>query len=128
MNGRRKDGPDGRTALVSSICHPSLKICGLLVDAGADTTAAASEDLDDGSPVYGETPIGLTGRLLREKNGQLKCTLGKTKATVQQQLNSLEAIRRLLLQVGAVHVISWLWPRKASFVAGLLLLLLVKRA
>lgn len=34
----------------------------------------------------------------------------------EEYLHRLEAIRRLLLRVEAVHAVSWLWPSDAPFV------------
>ncbi|CAN0398891.1 unnamed protein product [Ectocarpus sp. 8 AP-2014] len=49
--------------------------------------------------------MGLTLLLLRD--------LG-TEPLTEEQLNDLEAIRRLLLRVEAVHAVSWLWSSDIS--------------
>ena len=95
---------NGRTSLFNAIGRCSPRIVRLLVDAGADTTSAIRiTDAPEGNVVSDETPLDLTIRSLHEKRGE------GGEAT-EEQLHGLEGIRRLLLRVGAVHAVSWLWP------------------
>lgn len=101
-------GMYGETPLLRSIeaCRPcSPRTVRFLVDAGADTTTSTLSMDTSGGNVFLDTPWGRTKRSLAEKK------VG-TEAATKEQLQSLEAIRRLLLQVEAVHAESWLWPTK----------------
>lgn len=86
-------------------CQPcSPRLARLLIDAGADTTSAVPVGVHRGGPVtLNETPVRLTNIYLKTKKAR-----GNEDAA-EQQLKSLEAVRRLLLQVEAVHAVSWLW-------------------
>lgn len=100
-------GRYGETPLLRSIevCHPcSPRIVRFLVDAGADTRRSALLSVDPraGTCTFA-SPWGRTTRYLAAKK------VGKRAAT-EKQLQTLEAIRRLLLQVEAIHAESWLWP------------------
>lgn len=53
-----------------------------------------------------DTPLGLVDRCLLMK-------IDGGRPATDQQLNALEAIRRLLLQVEVVHAMSWLWHNGA---------------
>lgn len=104
----------GRTALICCMAFggfsspsgdfrsPSSRIARLLIDAGADT--ASSVRLVDRAwrVLYDDTPLGFATRMLREKK------VGADSAR-KDQLHQVEAIRRLLLRVEAVHAVSWLW-------------------
>lgn len=99
---------DRATPLVVAICSGhsrSPRIVRLLIDAGADTTSAVRiTDLDTAGKkeLSNETPLALTDRYLREKEVD-------GKAATEEQLHTLEAIRRMLLRVEAVRAVSWLW-------------------
>lgn len=98
--------PYGFTPLVSSFFSGfkcSSRVTRLLIDAGADTTHVVRITGNQRGFRFVGTPLALTNRCLREKeiNG---------KAATQDQLYKLEAIRRMLLRVEAVHAVSWLWP------------------
>lgn len=99
--------PFGRTTLVGAITcgrYVGARIARSLVDAGADTSSAVRVTRSPGGEViFDDTPLALTIRNLREMN------LIRGPAT-EGRLHQLEAIRRLLLQVEAVHAVSWLWP------------------
>lgn len=102
----------GRTALLFACGfarNPNPRIARMLVDAGADTTSAVLLEADDGEVEhrYSDTPLGHTTRLLQMKTVEGRD--GPEDAT-EDQLHRLEAIRRLLLRVEAVHAVSWLWP------------------
>ena len=74
----------------------------LLVDGGAHTAAVRLMN-SDGVMVFNGTPLDLAICMLREKK------IDGNDAT-EEQLHRLERIRRLLLQVEAVHAVSLLWP------------------
>ena len=82
---------------------PSPRTVRILVDAGADTTSAVRFTNNESVVGFEETPLALTTRMIREKR------VARKEAT-EEQLHQLEGIRRLLLQVEAVHAISLLWP------------------
>lgn len=88
----------------------SARIVQLLVSAGAATSSTTRVRNYTGFIFY-DTPLTFTTRLLREK----KIVRGKD--FTQDQLRALEAIRRLLLRVKAVHAVSWLWARDVPCVA-----------
>ena len=110
-NGRGVAYPDtrhrnGSTPLVLSLqaCRPcSPRIARLFVDAGADTASAFR--LTDGisMEIFNDTPLALVDMYIFGKTE-------KASETTESELNSLEASRRLLMRVEAVHALSWLWP------------------
>lgn len=88
------------------MCTASKRIVRMLVDAGVDTTSILRVSGEqEGDPMFDTTPLALANRSLREKR------VDDEEDTMENQLHKLEAIRRLLLQVEAVHAVSWLWPR-----------------
>ena len=96
----------GTTALVACIerCHPcSPRMIQLLVEAGADTTSRVLKESRILDESFCGTPLALATKYHDEK------TVDDEPVT-KEQLNSLEAIRRLLLRVEAVHATSLLWP------------------
>lgn len=106
--------PFGRTALVAAItCERSTgtRIARFLVDAGAHTSSALriSGTAVFGDLIFDDTPLALTARNLREKKAFRN-------PAAEGQLCQLEATHRLLLQVEAVHAVSWLWPSYAPFI------------
>ena len=98
---------NGATPLFASImacvlpCSP--RTTRLLVDAGADTTTPFKVSDNDGGVISNDTPLALVTGML--------CDNGN-KAT-EEQLNSLEGTRRVLMRVDAIRAVSWLWPRDA---------------
>lgn len=99
----------GATPLFASTTVTSPRIARLLIDAGADTTLSVPLKSSTGCEVK-FTPLAFTILTLRDKK------IGGMDIT-EDQLNRLEAMRRLLLRVEAVHAVSWLWPTSASRVA-----------
>ncbi|CAM9463650.1 unnamed protein product [Ectocarpus sp. 4 AP-2014] len=93
----------GLTALLENInCgHCSARIVRLLVDAGADTTAAYRLTGKKGQAIAATTQLTAMECLLLEK---------KAKGDTGEQPHNLQATFRLLLQVEAAHAISWVWP------------------
>ena len=110
--------PSGRTPILCSIeasrsCSP--RITRLLVDAGADTTAAVRlavrlADAPGLEICFDDTPLAYTDFYIREKKIERKI---EGKGATERQLRSLEATRRLLMRVEAVHAVSWLWAKNA---------------
>ena len=105
---------DSRNRLGVPVLFLAIEAClprmvRLLVDAGATTSTLARVKRPWGNVIPGgdlmlsTTPVGFATDALR-----VKCIAGKT--ATEDQLHRLEAIRRLLLRVGAVHAVSWLWP------------------
>ncbi|CAM9523436.1 unnamed protein product [Scytosiphon promiscuus] len=104
-------GQLGETPL--SVClevsRPSSpRILRWLIDAGADTTSALPPPNMEGEVENFCTPLTFVTRSLREKK-----VLGE--AASKEHPYALEAMRRMLLQVEAVHAVSWLWNGGASF-------------
>ena len=87
-------------------CSP--KVLRLLVEAHADTTSVICLPIKESASHKG-TPLALVNRCLREKKEG-------GKATTKEQLGRLEGVRRLLLQVNAVHATSWLWGKGAPYI------------
>lgn len=61
--------------------------------------------------IFNDSPMSYLARAVRDKK------ISGEDAT-EEQLHRLEAMRRLLLRVGAVHAVSWLWPGRGSCSAG----------
>ncbi|CAM9360182.1 unnamed protein product [Ectocarpus sp. 6 AP-2014] len=104
----------GATPLLWSIqaCRPcSSRFARLLVDAGADTTSTVTMADVQGFGLMAYTPKEIAMRRIRRKKVE------RTEDISDEQLGSVEAIRRLLLQVEAVRAISWLWPGNNPSVA-----------
>lgn len=91
--------------------HNASRIVRLLVDAGADTTSAVRLAGPTGGVVFNDTPLAFVKFFFRVKNR------GGEDAT-EEQLQQLEAARRLLLQVEAIHATSWLWPSAMCLVGA----------
>ena len=98
-------GRRGVTALgaCAKHCHPcSSRIAQLLIEAGADTTLILISGRPDAKMFCG-TALALAVKYRDER-------MIEGEPVTNEQLDSLEAIRRLLLRVEAVHATSWLWP------------------
>ncbi|CAB1120289.1 unnamed protein product [Ectocarpus sp. CCAP 1310/34] len=93
----------GLTPLLENInCgHCSARIVRLLVDAGADTTAAFRLTGKKGQAIAATTQLTAMECLVLEK---------RAKGDTGEQRHNLQATFRLLLQVEAAHAISWVWP------------------
>lgn len=95
----------GRTPLICCVwyCHScSPKMVRLLVNAGADTTSPIRVTDVRREALFEDTPLYITTTHLREK------IVGRDDAS-EEQLHRLEAMRRSIIQVEAVHAVSWLW-------------------
>lgn len=100
---------DGLTPLLCGVgfpcsASPSPRVVRMLVDAGADATSPVSLTNAAGRVKLVDTPLGLVNGFIRDVDGN---DGGGNKA--EHLLRRLEAIRRLLLRVEAVHAVSWLW-------------------
>lgn len=96
----------GQTPLshaIESVRPSSARIARSLIDAGADATSAVRFINTSGEEVFNDTLLALTEVYLSEK----KVKGGKD--ATEDQLHSMKASRRLLLQVEAIHAVSWLW-------------------
>lgn len=76
------------------------------MDAGADTTRAVRVSDEGHKGAFDDTPLVFAELLLNGKNV-------KRKDATESELHSLEAIRRMLMTVEAVHAASWLWATDA---------------
>ncbi|CAM9322541.1 unnamed protein product [Ectocarpus sp. 4 AP-2014] len=104
---------DGNTPLVVCIqgcLSHAPRILRMLVDAGADSTSPILVMNLKGQVIFTGTPLAFTRLRLRDK------IVAKGKPATTEHLHRLEAIRRLLLRVEAVHAVSWLWPSGAPFI------------
>eukprot|EP00903_Cladosiphon_okamuranus_P012099 g11354.t1 len=89
----------------------SPRVVRLLLDAGADTTLPLRFPGNRRVREFNGTPLALVDRDIREKK------VGGLDAT-KEQMDRLEAVRRLLLRVEAVHAVSWLWGSPAAALVG----------
>ena len=115
--GTRHDGAyvnfrsrlNAQTPLVGTVVFESCspRTVRLLVDAGADTSSPVRPVDLAGEAWFDGTPLALTNCMLRKE-----IVFGETDDTdpTEERLLRLQAIRRLLMTVDAVHAISWLWP------------------
>lgn len=86
----------------------SPKVVRLLIDAGADTSSGFLVAKSQGGEVlFSGTPLAYTNHCIREKQ-----VGGEKHAATEEQMYRLEAVRRLLMRVEAVHAACWLWPRE----------------
>lgn len=95
----------GQTPLLGGIESCSPRVVRLLIDAGADTTSAVRVAPPRGHVPFFDTPLAFIDLNHRE--------IINEKCDREEDLYGLEAIRSLLLRVGAVHATSWLWPGNA---------------
>ncbi|CAM9468204.1 unnamed protein product [Ectocarpus sp. 13 AM-2016] len=86
---------------VDRLCFP--RIVRMLIDAGADARSAL-RITERGTVLFHDTPLAFTNRTIRENK-----VAGKP--ATKMQLQRLEATRRVLLRVEAIHSASWLWIR-----------------
>lgn len=101
----------GTTPLLTAIqvsCSWSPRVARMLVDAGADTTSVlVLPDAPGGQPQHTPKPLSLvSGNIVQLTLQEL---VGSGESTEVERYR-LAGIRRLLLQVEAVHAISWSWP------------------
>ncbi|CAM9864766.1 unnamed protein product [Ectocarpus sp. 8 AP-2014] len=69
----------------------------MLLDAGADVTSTCS------------LPGGISRSPLSQCESNIRSKFCQALPASEEQLNGLEAIRRSLLRVEAIHAFSWLW-------------------
>lgn len=101
--------PFGATPLLCCIeggsCSP--RIVRMLIDAGADTTSNVR--VAQAGVVHSNgTPLDAAIRVLNHKKTTVEA--GQRANNIRGGICALEATQRLLLQVEAVHSVSWLWP------------------
>ncbi|CAM9884700.1 unnamed protein product [Pylaiella littoralis] len=122
---------DGQTPLMASITSYSPRVARLLIDAGADTASAVRHLDESGEVVFNDTPLAYTVDSLSRRTDELNNGTDTSendaflrkhyaitgKYDVGEKLRRLESIHRLLLQVDAVHAISWLWPGDVPAIA-----------
>ena len=95
----------GRTPLHKSLeaCRPgSPRIMRLLIDAGADTSTPVR--VDTKTTVAFLTPLAYVTQLRDYQKRD-------SSIVSEQQWQTIEAIRSLLLRKDAIHATSWVWPR-----------------
>ncbi|CAM9324689.1 unnamed protein product [Scytosiphon promiscuus] len=89
-------------------CRPrSARIMRLLADAGADTTSAVQVRRPFVGVAFDDTPLALVTNYIRENRVDAR-------PATQEELHRLKTIRRLVLHVGAMHAVAWLWPSDAT--------------
>ncbi|AAK14613.1 unnamed protein product [Ectocarpus sp. 4 AP-2014] len=94
-----------------SLRGSSSRVMRRLIDAGA-TAAFTFTRLDyDGNFMHQTTALDMVTTLLREKRS------GGTFFT-QQQMYALRGMRQLLMQVDAVHAVSWGWTTRSAATAS----------
>ncbi|CAN0238508.1 unnamed protein product, partial [Scytosiphon promiscuus] len=99
-------GHAGLPPLAQSVisCAPHApRIMRMLMDAGADAKSALPLVGLNGMFVPIKTPLNLVDIYIAEKR------VGRGRAATKEELSTMQAMRRLLLLVDAVHAISWLW-------------------
>lgn len=90
------------------------RVMRMLIDAGADTTFVFRVgNAPGGEPIYAPTPLSCAHQKIIWNSMTGGMTANGNPAT-EEAMRSLEGIRRLLLQVEAVHAVSWLFPSVAT--------------
>ncbi|CAM9535304.1 unnamed protein product [Ectocarpus sp. 8 AP-2014] len=110
VNAREINGYTPLVICIQGCFSQAPRIVRMLVDAGADTTSPVQVMNLKGRVMYNDTPLAFTKLRLREK------IVADGRPATKEHLQRLEAIRRLLLRVDAVHAVSWLWPSGAPFI------------
>ncbi|CAB1115518.1 unnamed protein product [Ectocarpus sp. CCAP 1310/34] len=105
-----KKQPDGRTPVVCRIGRAlrsgSPRVLRLFLDAGADTASTVRITNKEGVQLFRGTPLAYTTWLLRDQQARgIDSTKGEP--------CSLEAVRRMLLQLEAIRAVSWCWQSDA---------------
>lgn len=114
---QQQQGKPGEAAYVLlQLLHVCLLSCcprlmRLLIDAGGNPASTMRVSTTEGVAVLDHTPLDIVEISLRDK-------VFDEKPATEEQLLKLEALRRLLLQVDAVHATSWLWQRYVSSTSG----------
>lgn len=87
---------------VGLLGYPAPRIVRMLVDAGANTESTLRLTDKGGKVIVDGTPLAFAEYHLREKKVQ-------GRDATEEHLHRLQAVRRLLLRVEAIHAVSWLW-------------------
>eukprot|EP00752_Nemacystus_decipiens_P005121 g4646.t1 len=103
LNTRGRTGYTPLFAAIVSTKPSSARVVRLLADAGADTASCVLLTDIRGMVFFHDTPLAFTNRFLARKNP------GGEPTGTEDELRSLEASRRVLLRLEAVHATSWLW-------------------
>lgn len=90
------------TPLAFCIASCSSRLGRLLVDAGADVMSTIRLTDDSGEVIFNDTPLAFVS--------YSRLQLVVDNDAPDERMQRLEATRRLLLQVDAIHAISCLWP------------------
>lgn len=104
LNARDTEGYTPLVFLIHTCFSQAPRIAWLLADAGADMTSPVQVINWKGELILNDTPLAFTTSRLRQK-------IANGHPATEEDLHTLEAIRRLLLRAEAVHAVSWLWPR-----------------
>ena len=103
----------GTTPLFSAVAfaRASPRVVRWFIDAGANVSSVLEVKNSTGGVFFRGTPLDYATVTLLQKRVQ-----GKN--ATEEQLNNLEGIRRLLLQIEAIHAASWLWTSNAPHPAA----------
>ena len=111
----------GMTPLFSSIygiaSHPGVphlispKVVRLLIDAGAHTSYTVRVTNARDEVLFHGTLLGFTNKCIRKEQ------VGDGMDATEEHMHRLQAVRRLLLRVDAVHAVSWLWTKEPLLVS-----------
>lgn len=107
-------GSSGQTPLFGAIVaakFSSSRVVRLLADAGADMASPVRLTDKAGMVFFNDTAMAFVHHFLTNKDIHGKPTI------TDDELHSLEASRRVLLRLEAVHAVSWLWTSCAPSVA-----------
>lgn len=98
-----------RIPLLCSVLACRPRVVRLLIDAGADTTASFEVlDMERGSVVSRYPLVAVVEQYISDK------TAANDREFTEEELQGLEAIRRVLMQADAIHAVSWLWHAPPS--------------
>lgn len=87
---------------IGAATFSTSRIMRMFMDAGVNTSSNALFRNPYAAVLFNGTPLGFTIKMIRGKTVM-------TKKATKAQLRNLEATRRVLVQVEAVHALSWLW-------------------
>ncbi|CAM9646209.1 unnamed protein product [Ectocarpus sp. 13 AM-2016] len=113
INAAGAPGGGGYTPLVCDVVSGSSqapRVARLLMDAGADAASVFRGRNWDGELIFNDTPLAFTTSYIRRK------VVAYDEPATEEHLHRLEAIRRLLLRVEAIHAVPWLWPSDSPFI------------
>lgn len=94
------------TPLFIAVEGASPRVVRMLLDAGADVTSTCN------------LPGGISRSPLSQCESNIRSKFCQGLPATEEQLNGLEAIRRSLLRVKAIHAFSWLWCSNIPCIAS----------